>query len=288
MDTQPTLSGSSGGSSSSTISTQRMLQDLRRFVQMYYNRLHAFLATAPPGSLQLTGVLGLAALVFAYYQLRRPAVPDPHRQQANAAGAAAAAGSGGRLGAAAPGSSTTASSKAGSAGSRQQELAAATPLGRAVRSKLGGMRKVTISALGSLTEEWASTDLQEGATLRPAAADILREIAGCADTYVITQVQDDVGQAVMLGALEAAGLVGAGPGQILPHHVLFCSTLDGKVSVVRQIEPDLHVDGSGKTIEDLKRFMPQLLHITQPGAAAAGAGSTNVRSSSSLEAYFQQ
>lgn len=253
-------------------------------LQMYINRLQAYLATAPPGSLQLTGVLGLAALLFAYYQLRRPTTPDRSQQ----AGSAAAPGASGRLGQTSAGSSAAAAAaKAGSGSTEQQDFASATPLGRAVRSKLGGMRKVTISALGSLTEEWVSTDLQEGATLRPAAVDILREVASCADAYIITQVQDDVGQAVMLGALEAAGLLGSAPGQILPHHVLFCSTLDGKVSVVRQIEPDLHIDGAGKTIEDLKRFMPQLLHITQPGSAAAGAGSINVRSSTSLAAYFQ-
>lgn len=266
-----------------------MLQELRRFLQMYYNRLQAYLAAAPPGSLQLTGVLGLAALLFAYYQLRRPSPPDRGAAGSAAGGTAAGAGAAGRLGQAAAGSSAAAATcKAGTAHSKQQELAAATPLGRAVRSRLNGMRKVTISALGSLTEEWASTDLQEGVTLRPAAVDVLREVAACADTYIITQVQDDVGQAVMLGSLEAAGLVGTLPGQLPPHHVLFCSTLDGKVSVVRQIEPDLHIDGSGKTVEDLKRFMPQLLHITQPGTAPAGAGSSNVRSSSSLAAFFQQ
>lgn len=264
-----------------------MLEQLRRMLQMYINRLHGYLATAPPGSLQLTGVLGLAALLFAYYQLRRPTTPD-RSQQAGAAGSAAAPGAGGRLGLGqASAGSSAAAAKAGSGSTKQQDLASATPLGRAVRSKLGGMRKVTISALGSLTEEWASTELQEGATLRPAAVDILREVASCSDAYVITQVQDDVGQAVMLGALEAAGLVGTAQGQILPHHVLFCSTLDGKVSVVRQIEPDLHIDGAAKTIEDLKRFMPQLLHITQLRTAAAGAGSSNVRSSTSLAAYFQ-
>jgi hypothetical protein len=268
------------------ISVLDMLQEIRRMIQMYFNRLQAYLATAPPGSLQLTGVLGLAALLFAYYQLRRPAQPD-RAQQGSTAGTSGAAGSGGRLGQAGSTSSATAAAKAGGSSAKQQDLASATPLGRAVRSKLGGMHKVTISALGALTEQWASTDLQEGATLRPAAVEVLREVAGCADTYVITQVQDDVGQAVMLGALEAAGLVGPGPGQVLPHHVLFCSTLDGKVSVVRQIEPDLHIDGAAKTIEDLKRFMPQLLHITQPGVSAAAAGSSNARSSSSLAAYFQ-
>lgn len=272
-----------------------MLQELRRLLQMYYNRLQAYLATATPGSLQLTGVLGLAALVFAYYQLRKPPTSDRPQQHGGAAGSAAAAGApGGRLrqgaanAAAAPGSSgTAAAAKAGSGSTQQQELAAATPLGRAVRARLGGVRKVTVSALGCLTEEWASTDLQEGATLRPAAVEVLRELAACSDTYVLTQVQDDVGQAVVLGALEAAGLVGCAPGQVLPHHILFCSTLDGKVSVVRQIEPELHIDGSGKTIDDLKRFMPQLLHITQPGSGTAGAGATNVRSSPSLAAYFQ-
>jgi len=256
-------------------------------LQMYYNRLQAYITTAPPGSLQLTGVLGLAALLFAYYKLRRPNTPDRPMQGSTGGSATAAAASGGRLGQAGAGSSAAAALKASGANSKQQELAAATPLGRAVRSKLHGMRKVTISALGSLTEEWASTDLQEGVTLRSGAVDVLRELAACTDTYIITQVQDDIGQAVMLGSLEAAGLVGTAPGQLLPHHVLFCSTLDGKVSVVRQIEPDLHIDGSGKTIEDLKRFMPQLLHIAQPGAAAAGAGSNNVRSSTSLEAFFQ-
>lgn len=271
-----------------------MLQELRRLLQMYYNRLQAYLATVPPGSLQLTGVLGLAALVFAYYQLRRPPTPDRPQHGVTAAGSAAAGAPGGRLrqagGAAAPGSSGTAAAaaaKAGSGSAQQQELAAATPLGRAVRARLGGVRKVTISALGCLTEEWASTDLQEGATLRPAAVEVLRELAACCDTYVLAQVQDDVGQAVMLGALEASGLVGCGPGQVLPHHILFCSTLNGKVSVVRQIEPELHIDGSGKTIDDLKRFMPQLLHIMQPGSGAAGAGATNVRSSASLATYFQ-
>lgn len=100
------------------------------------------------------------------------------------------------------------------------------------------------------------------------------------------QVQDDVGQAVVTGALEAAGLVGSQPGQLKPHRLLFCSTLDGKVSIVRQLEPDLHIDGSAKTIEDLKRFMPQLLHVVQTGSVAAAQGSPNVASSSSLQAFF--
>ena len=63
------------------------------------------------------------------------------------------------------------------------------------------------------------------------------------------------------GALEEAGVLGSGPGQVRPHRLLFCSTPEGKTSIVRQIEPDLHIDGSGATIEELRRFMPQLLQV---------------------------
>eukprot|EP00775_Hariotina_reticulata_P003151 gene3151-3428_t len=263
-------------------------KELRKLLTLYYNRAHAYILAAPPGSLQLTGVLGLAALLIAYYQLKRSSPPGGRGQPGQAtpgqnSSGGLAAGSAGRLGA---GSSAAASSAKGHDNAKQIDLPATTPLGRAVRSRLVGIRKVTISALGPLTQEWSALELQEGATLRPEAVEILKEVCTCADTYVICQVHDDVGQAVMTGSLEAAGLLGNQPGQLRQHHLLFCSTLDGKVSIVRQIEPDLHIDGSGKTIEDLKRFMPHLLHLPQPSSAAAGQGSSNVVSSSSLAAFF--
>ena len=39
-------------------------------------------------------------------------------------------------------------------------------------------------------------------------------------------------------------------------------------------------------VEDLKRFMPQLLHIVRPGAHAAAPRFTNVGSAASLAAAF--
>ena len=32
------------------------------------------------------------------------------------------------------------------------------------------------------------------------------------------------------------------------HRLLFCSTLEGKVSIVRQLEPELHIDGDSGTV----------------------------------------
>lgn len=39
-------------------------------------------------------------------------------------------------------------------------------------------------------------------------------------------------------------------------------------------------------VEDLKRFMPQILHIVKPGTQAAAAGNKNVGSASSLAEVF--
>jgi hypothetical protein len=188
-----------------------MLQELKRLLSLYYNKFYSYILTAPPGSLQLTGVLGLAALVIAYYQLRRDDAPSSsataeqrrQRAQQQAAGlygaAQGAAAAGGRL---APNSSAAAAAaKAGADGSsgRQQELSG-DPMSveRRVRSKLAGIRRVTISSLGPLTEEWNATDLQEGANLRSEAAELLRELCSCADTYVITQVSASRSQVRLL------------------------------------------------------------------------------------------
>lgn len=54
--------------------------------------------------------------------------------------------------------------------------------------------------------------------------------------------------------------------------LLFCSTLEGKVAIVRQLEPDLHVESAASTVDALQRFTLQLLHVRQPGGQAAAAG----------------
>lgn len=64
----------------------------------------------------------------------------------------------------------------------------------------------------------------------------------------------------MQGALEDAGLIGSGPGQIKAHRLLFCSTLEGKVSIVRQLEPDLHIDGHARTVSSILFSTPPVLH----------------------------
>ena len=48
--------------------------------------------------------------------------------------------------------------------------------------------------------------------------------------------------------------------QIPAHRLLFCSTLEGKTSIVRQLEPDLHVDGHPHTVRARSALKPETLH----------------------------
>ncbi len=89
--------------------------------------------------------------------------------------------------------------------------------------------------------------LQDSASVRQQAVPILLELAKNANVFLITHVID-VGEATVRGALEDVGLVGFSEGQIKPHRLVFCSALEGKVSIVRQLEPELHVDGHPTTV----------------------------------------
>lgn len=75
--------------------------------------------------------------------------------------------------------------------------------------------------------------------------------------------------------------------------LLFCSTLEGKASFVRQLEPELHVDAHPRTVSDLQRFVKQLVLVAPPGQQAAlpaggsgggGAAAANVQHAPSLAA----
>lgn len=254
------------------------LQDLRSLARTLVIKLQHLLAEAPAGSLQLTGVLGVAALVWGLYQLRGPGRRDD--------GASASDANNRRR--SAPNSSLTSQPKPSQSSSvaPQTKTAAPTSLSQAIKTQLAGVKQITISAPGVLLDQWTASQLQDGASVHKQAVPILHELARNANVFFLTHVIDDVGEATVRGALEDAGLVGNAEGQIKSHRLVFCSTLEGKVSIVRQLEPDLHIDGHPSTVEDLKRFVPQILHIVQPGSQPAAAGNKNVGSAGSLADVF--
>ncbi|KAL4442723.1 hypothetical protein ABPG77_006717 [Micractinium sp. CCAP 211/92] len=232
-------------------------------------------------TLAFTGILGLAAVLYTLYQLRgsqgrkpdepgasqRPPHLDPTQPSTSAAGGPAAAA-------------------AAAAAPKPPGAAAAVSPAAAVARRLAGVRCITLSLPGVLLEESSPAELEESASLHAGAADVLREVASqVPGVYLMCHISDDIGEAVVRGALEHAGLLGSGRGQVPPHRVLFCGTLDGKVSLVRQLEPDLHFDGHEKTVSDLQRFVKQLVLVQPPGAAGSSAAAAgNVQLSPSLGA----
>lgn len=158
---------------------------------------------------------------------------------------------------------------------------------QAVRLQLVGLRKVTVTCPGIVLQQSTPGELQEEAALQPKAAEIIREMAATLDVYLVTHVTDDVGQAVVMGALEAAGIIGDQHNKIKPHRVLFCATLDGKVSIVRQLEPDLHFESHPGTVDDLRRFLPHMVHV-KFGESLGFGSSGNLGRAQSLAHFFGQ
>jgi hypothetical protein len=277
-----------------------MLQELRRLIELAWARLAALLQSAPPGSLQLTGVLGLATLVAAYYTLRGRSGDGgggPSAPRGGSAGASSSSAAGGSGLAPPPAAAPLPGPGARAAPPPAKRAPAATrappdtPLGAAVRAQLPGVRRITLSAPGVLLQQWECSDLRDAAEARPGAVAILQELARAAEVFLVAHVPDDVGAALVAGALEAAGALGTGPGQVAPQRLLLCGTLDGKVSIVRQLEPELHIDASPRTVGDLSRFVPQLLLISDAGGsggsgAPAVAAAANVECAASLATFF--
>lgn len=113
--------------------------------------------------------------------------------------------------------------------------------------------------------------VQDGITLDPRAVEAMKEAAHVSKVYMILHdtSADGMLEAVVCSSLELAGVVGDSPGQIPRHRLLVCSTVVGKVAIVRQLEAAQHVECDSTTHEELSRFgVPQWL-VQRPGGSNA-------------------
>ncbi|KAG0484976.1 hypothetical protein HPP92_009055 [Vanilla planifolia] len=161
-----------------------------------------------------------------------------------------------------------------------QEIDFEPSLGQVVRKRLGGCRKMTCQLLGIILEEKLPEDLQKQATVRPSVIEVLLEIGKCCDLYLMERVLDDDSEERVLSAMENAGLFQSGG--LTRDKVLFCSTENGRISFVRQIEADWHADTNLDIISQLARFIRCLLYISSD---VAGQIAPNVFTSTSLEQF---
>ncbi|KAG0499448.1 hypothetical protein HPP92_004139 [Vanilla planifolia] len=154
-------------------------------------------------------------------------------------------------------------------------------LEKIVRHRLNEGRKVTCQLLGVILEETTPEDLQEHATFRSSVRDVLVEIAKFCDVYLMERILDDASAERVLLALKDAGLFTAGVLNI--DKVLFCGTENGRMSFVRQLEPDWHIDTNPEIVHQLSRFIKYQLHISSTRTERAAL---NVFSAPCLEQFF--
>jgi len=243
------------------------LKDVRRLAQATYTKLCVMLKEANPTALQLTGLLGIVAALAGMYHLRN----IRRRNRGNADNRPPRdAWSQSRAAAIKPKSAFGVSADS-----------VPVPLGD-LRSHLPGIKTVTISAPGVLLEEWDPEKFEEGAFVKPDAAEIVKELAAGMHVYILAHVKSDVGEAVVRAALETSNVLGPGIRQLPPHRLIFCEKLKGKVSLVRQIEPQLHIDGSSETLEELQRFIPHLYQVVRKGGSPAACKTSLVASGPTL------
>ncbi|XP_068639212.1 peroxisome biogenesis protein 22 [Aristolochia californica] len=155
-------------------------------------------------------------------------------------------------------------------------------LGQIVRQKLGGEgRKVTCQLLGVILEESIPEELQKHVTVRSSVMEVLLEITKYCDLYLMERVIDDESEEKILSALENAGVFTSGG--LIKDKVLFCSKENGRMSFVRQLEPDWHIDTNPEIIYQLARFIKYQLHISPSRTERVAP---NVFSTGSLEQFF--
>ncbi|PKA65170.1 Peroxisome biogenesis protein 22 [Apostasia shenzhenica] len=153
--------------------------------------------------------------------------------------------------------------------------------GQIVKNRLGGCRKMTCQLLGVILVEKNSEELQKHANVRPSVVEVLHEIAKYCDIYLMDRILDDECEERVLEALESAGLFHSSG--LSRDKVLFCGTESGRISFVRQLEPDWHVDSNLDIISQLARFVRCQLFISSDDM---GQIAPNVFTSTTLEHYF--
>eukprot|EP00931_Biecheleriopsis_adriatica_P060429 TRINITY_DN36297_c0_g1_i1.p1 TRINITY_DN36297_c0_g1~~TRINITY_DN36297_c0_g1_i1.p1 ORF type:complete len:191 (+),score=40.01 TRINITY_DN36297_c0_g1_i1:26-574(+) len=81
-----------------------------------------------------------------------------------------------------------------------------------------------------------------------AAAAVFLQLCSSCEVFAIAQVQDEQAEAEATKALESMGAFDAG---LKRHRLMFCSTAAGRGSMVRQLQPDIHLEAAATVREAL-------------------------------------
>ncbi|KAI9303375.1 hypothetical protein BJ944DRAFT_268521 [Cunninghamella echinulata] len=133
-----------------------------------------------------------------------------------------------------------------------------------LNSKSGNKKKkkVTISLKNTVLWNPSSDVTSPNHAFHEHGHELLSELVKQHDVYIIIHVNNEEQKEHMEHLLENANI-----NQLDPRKVLFCSTEEGKIHLVRHLEPQIHIEGGWEEddgediIRKLRPFIPKLIWV---------------------------
>lgn len=140
--------------------------------------------------------------------------------------------------------------------SRTPQKPAASSDGRhSSKSASSARRRVSVCLEGVVCQ---SATAGNGCELIHDAVAPFLELCATTEVFVMALANDDSSEAAVRSALESVGAFDAG---LRPHRVMFSSTNEGRVSMVRQLQPAMHFEALDSVADALAGKVPAVRRI---------------------------
>lgn len=143
--------------------------------------------------------------------------------------------------------------------------------------------KITGSIFQNASTHSGSHAIHRPLDVRLTAVPYLKRLAEKCDLYIIVHIANDASEIAVKDALRNAGIYSAGMDE---RKTLFCETVNGRVSMVRQLEPHLHIDPNPDIVTNLQRFVKFVALIAPGVSSLPGPSGGNVLRFDSLEGLW--
>lgn len=170
------------------------------------------------------------------------------------------------------------------------------PIAEAVTASLPNqsINRLVISLTAALMQPGGSSSSSVSRSLDSNVAEVIRELCFIVpEVYFVSQVSSDHEAESVTTALTSSDLLSlthqakmSHQGSVPSQRLLLCSKPEGKIAIVRQLEPDLYIDSDQAAVAELARFLPRVWSISN-GMAMGSQFKAELRSAPSLAALFK-
>lgn len=136
---------------------------------------------------------------------------------------------------------------------------------------LAGVKRVTLGM------EVGGGVLDDTGNLRDDIVSVLKKFAGLFELYVVVRVDNDEAEDRISASFRNAEVTGFDIRKLV-----FCDTVDGRVSIVRQIEPHLHIDEAESVVTKLQRFIKHVAIVSETAKSAPSSSNSTILKYTSL------